>query len=125
MTLLAIKRLVLFQTNNDADDLGDFMPALDGYVQEGYDRLLDAWCGQHAGSPEHPELVANEDVPDLPEWTHAAIADYAAYLIYRNGNPQKQQRSRDYWRTFQETEARIRSEGGYKGRRERFVNLYP
>ena len=32
MTLGQIKSLVMFQTNNDSEDVGDFMPALTEYV---------------------------------------------------------------------------------------------
>ena len=43
MTLNEIKQAVMFQTDNDRDDLGDFMPYLLGYINEGYDRLLYVW----------------------------------------------------------------------------------
>lgn len=36
MNLLEIKNMVMFQTNNDADDLGDFLPYLEDYINEGY-----------------------------------------------------------------------------------------
>ena len=39
MTLKEIKHLVMFNTNNDTDDLGDFMPSITRFINEGYDRL--------------------------------------------------------------------------------------
>ena len=40
MTLAEIKNLIMFQTNNDKDDLGDYLPYLMDYINEGYDRLV-------------------------------------------------------------------------------------
>ena len=54
MNLLEIKQHVLFQTNNDADDLGDFLPHLTDYINEGYDKLIVAWCGEHV-SDDHED----------------------------------------------------------------------
>ena len=39
MNLADIKSAIMHQTNNDADDLGDFLPYLVDYINEGYDRL--------------------------------------------------------------------------------------
>lgn len=91
-----MKNLVMHQTNNDIDDLGDFMPYLAGYLNEGYDRLVQAWEGAHAGSERHPWLERDTDEPKLPEWTHQTIVDLATWLIYRNGNPSKQSRGYAY-----------------------------
>ena len=41
MTLKQIQDQVMFQTNNDADDLPDFLPHLHDYINEGYDLLVD------------------------------------------------------------------------------------
>lgn len=87
-----MKNLVMNQTNNDLDDLGDFMPQLGGYLNAGYDRLVQAWDGAHAGSEKYPFMVRDTDEPKVPEWTHAVIADWATWLMYRNGNPSKQSR---------------------------------
>lgn len=87
-----MKNLVMNQTNNDIDDLGDFMPYMASYLNEGYDRLVSAWDGGHAGSEKYPWLVRDTDVPKVPEWTHAVIVDWATWLMYRNGNPSKQSR---------------------------------
>ena len=92
MTFAEIKEQVMFQTNNDADDLEDFLPHVDDYVNEGYDRLVNAWAKNHIPMTERPTLKEDSDIPALPFWTHRALADYATWLVYRNGNPQKQQR---------------------------------
>jgi hypothetical protein len=94
MTLMEIKNLIMFQTNNDADDLGDFLPHITDYINEGYDLLVDAWCGQHVSqdNDEYVPLRHDKAQPATPDWTHKAIADWATWLIYRNGNTNKQNR---------------------------------
>lgn len=87
-----LKNLVMHQTNNDIDDLGDFMPYLAGYLNEGYDRIVEAWSREHVGDENYPALAKDSDEPVTPEWTHAAVADWATWLVYRNGNPSKQSR---------------------------------
>ena len=39
MTLAEMKAHVMFQTNNDAEDVGDYLPSLLNYLNDGYDRL--------------------------------------------------------------------------------------
>lgn len=126
MTAGEIKNLVMFQTNNDVDDLGDFMPYLMGYINEGYDLLVYAWAKQHCSSDEDAEhrfLSADVDVPQLPEWTHKAIADWATWLVYRNGNPVKQNRGYQFRSAFEEIVNRIRDEGGKNGVVQHFINI--
>ena len=115
MTFQEIKDQVMFQTNNDADDIGDFLPHVNDYVNEGYDRLTKAWMGQHIPDGGIPRLSEDTDVPRMPEWTHRAIADYATWLVYRNGNPQKQNRGMAYLSAFNEVLAKIYGEGGANG----------
>lgn len=105
----------MFQTNNDADDLEDYLPHVNDYVNEGYDRLIKAWAKGHVPVGEYPKLVYDEDIPALPYWTHRALADYATWLVYRNGNPQKQQRGQFFLRGFQDVLATISDEGGLDG----------
>ena len=102
MTFQEIKDQIMFQTNNDADDIEDFLPHVDDYVNDGYDRLVRAWMGQHVPDGGTPRLKEPTDVPRLPEWTHRAICDWATWLVYRNGNPQKQQRGLMFLRNFEE-----------------------
>lgn len=94
MTLAEIKNLIMFQTNNDKDDLGDFLPYLTDYINEGYDRLMTAWCGEHVSvdSDVYIPLKHDKSQPETPDWTHKAIADWATWLIYRNGSSNKQSR---------------------------------
>ena len=63
MTVEEIKNRVMFQTNNDVDDM---------------------------------------DEPALPVRFHPAIADWATWLVYRNGTPQKQQRGIPFRNAFEE-----------------------
>lgn len=111
MNLLDIKNAVMHQTNNDADDLGDFLPYLLDYINEGYDRLVVAFADQHvsADSDDYTPLSNDRSSPNLPDWTHRTIADWATWLIYRNGNTQKQNRGYAYRNAFLEVESRLRS----------------
>jgi hypothetical protein len=108
MTTAEIKTMVMFQTNNDADDLGDFMPHLMHYINEGYDLLHVAF------THKHPEVLLTRDIdtPVLPPWSHRAIADYATWLVYRNGNPSKQQRGYPFHSAFEQVESQLRESAG-------------
>lgn len=109
MTLEELKSRVIFQINADEDDLSDYEPHLTGYVNRGYNLLLYALVNQRVPSRLFPALDADTDTPKLPEWTHGALADYATWLCYRNGNPQKQSRGQAYLYAFQEVEAECKS----------------
>lgn len=118
MTLSEIQAQIMFQTNNDADDLGDFTPHIDDYINEGYDRIMFVWDHQHVPSEDYPRLADGEDVPGLPGWIHRYIADWATWLIYRNGNPQKQSRGMAYRESFLELLSRLADMGGKDGMNE-------
>ena len=109
MNLLEIKQHVLFQTNNDADDLGDFLPHLTDYINEGYDKLIVAWCGEHVSDDHetYTPLRNDKSVPEVPVWTHRAIADWATWLLYRNGNAGKQNRGVLYKQSAEELFATV------------------
>lgn len=116
MTFAEIKNQVMFQTNNDAEDIEDYLPHVDDYVNEGYDRLVKVWTKtHHIPGGEYPRLEEDEDEPNLPEWTHRAIVDWATWLVYRNGNPQKQQRGYAFRNSFEEVLAKLSDEGGLSG----------
>lgn len=115
MTLAEIKEQIMFQSNNDADDLEDFEPHVNDYVNDGYDRIVAVWDNRHVPSEDYPALAEDEDVPNLPEWIHRYITDWATWLVYRNGNPQKQQRGRAYYESFMGLLSRIADAGGKAG----------
>ncbi|MDD3411575.1 MAG: hypothetical protein PHY12_12290 [Eubacteriales bacterium] len=102
MTLAEMKAMVMYQTNNDADDLGDFEPYLDSYLNEGYDKLVQGFLGVHIGNEAMPRLLQDTDAPRIPDWCHRAIADYATWMVYRNGTPNKQNRGYAYRTAFEE-----------------------
>lgn len=120
MTLGEIKDQVMFQTNNDSDDLEDFEPHIAEYVNDGYDRLVKIWDHQHvsSGSESYPALSESTDVPKTPEWTHRYLADWATWLVYRNGNPQKQQRGYAFRESFLAMLSTVSGEGGAAGLNE-------
>ena len=109
MTLGEIKNMVMFQTNNDADDLGDFLPYLETYINDGYDRLVVAFAGEHvsADSNDYTPLTHDKSAPNLPDWTHRAVADWATWMIYRNGNVQKQNRGYQFRTAFEMVESKL------------------
>lgn len=119
MTVGEIKNEIMFQTNNDIDDLGDFMPYLMDYINDGYDRLMYAWDEKHLET----RLQFDADVPDLPDWTHRALADWATWLVYRNGNPNKQSRGVPFQSSFYDILGKISDEGGSKGKVKNFFNI--
>lgn len=110
MDLSAIKQQVMFQIGGDTEDVQDFLPYLTRYINDGYDRLTMAAYGQHVGKEQDdtPPLTHDRMSPSLPEWTHPAIADYATWLICRNGNAQRQNRGYAFRRAFENVESRLR-----------------
>ena len=53
MTFQEIKETALTQTNNDIEDIDEFLPHLDGYVNEGYDHMV--WpMPKHVGTRSVP-----------------------------------------------------------------------
>lgn len=118
MTLQQIQEHIMNQTNNDADDLEDYLPHIDDYINEGYDRIVAVWDNTHVPSDEYPRLESGEDEPNLPEWIHRYIADWATWLIYRNGNPQKQQRGMAFRASFEALLSRLADMGGKAGMNE-------
>lgn len=125
MTVAEIKAQVMFQTNNDTDDLEDFLPHLLDYINDAYDRLVYAWNEAHPGVEpmEYSWLNDDNDEPDLPEWTHRGLVDWATWLIYRNGNVNKQQRGMQFKNAFEELLRRIANENGAKGKVKNFFNI--
>ena len=115
MTFGEIKDQIMFQTNNDAEDIDDYLPHVNDYINEGYDKLVKVWTMNHLPNGDYPRLENDEDVPNLPQWTHRAIADWATWLCYRNGNPQKQQRGMQYRMAFEEVVSQIAGDGGASG----------
>lgn len=110
MNLSELKNTVMFQTNNDADDLGDFLPYLTDYLNEGYDKLAYAFSREHVDedSTVYTPLRNDRSSPELPGWCHHAIADWATWLVYRNGNVQKQNRGQQFRYAFEQIESRLR-----------------
>lgn len=120
MNLKELKITVMHQTGGDEADLPDHHPYLTDYLNDGYDRLVYASRGQHVteDSADHPPLKNDRSAPDLPQWAHGALADWASWLILRNGGTDSQSRGLAFRRSFENTEKRLRSEKG-----SRFRNL--
>ncbi len=111
MNVSQIKDFVMFQTNNDAGDAGEFEPFLMDYINEGYDRLVWAHARRHLEKDsEYPPLADDTDEPKLPSFAHLGIANWAAWCVYRNGNPAKQSRGHQFRLAAEETLAGIRAD---------------
>jgi len=123
MTLAEIKNQIMFQTNNDEEDIEDYLPHVVDYINDGYDRLVKVWTKSHMPNGEFEKLEYDTDEPQLPEWTHRALCDWATWLVYRNGNPQKQQRGRAYYENFMLVLAQLSDEGGAAGLNEDGTNV--
>lgn len=127
MTLQELLEHVLFQTNNDVDDLEEYQPSIERYINEGYDRLIEAYDSMHLdemksdGTIPYQMLSNADDEPKLPSWMHRAIGDYATYMMYRNGNAVKQNRGVAYYQAFAEILSKARTS---RTKKFRFTNLY-
>ena len=79
MTLGELKYHVMFQTNNDADDIGDYTPHLIDYINEAYDRLVKVWAKVHTqfANVEYPRL--GEDTDTVGAVTGGLAALYYGY----------------------------------------------
>ena len=110
MTVSDIKNRIMYQTGNDGEDVADHLPWVLEYINQGYDRMLVAHKKQHVGNDGYPELSADEDEPKLPSWVHYALADFATWCIYRNGNAQRQQRGMRYLASFEEAMANLQAD---------------
>ena len=116
MTLAEIKDQIMFQTNNDAEDIEDYLPHVNDYINDGYDRLVKVWTkDKHIPAEGYPLLIEDTDEPNLPTWLHRYICDWATWLVYRNGNPQKQNRGLAFRSAFEEILAKLSDEGGADG----------
>ncbi len=108
MNVSEIKAFVLFETGNDQEDAAEFEPFLLDYINEGYDRLAFAYAKKHVeAGGEYLPLQSGDDEPNLPAWTHTAIANWAAWCVFRNGSPGRQNRGLAYRAAAEETAARI------------------
>lgn len=105
MNLGELRRTALFQTNNDEEELEELEPQLTEYLNEGYGRLWRAFGGEGEFAP----LRHDKSRPDVPEWTHHAIADWATWLLYRNGSAQRQGRGLAFQQAFEAVLARVRA----------------
>lgn len=119
MRLDELKRRAVYQAVGDEEELEDLAPYVDQYINEGYERLVAI-----AGIEALP-LLLEGDEPALPVWMQPAIADYATWLLLRNGNPQRQSRGIQFRAAYEETVARFLREGGLTGRQANFTGFYP
>lgn len=115
MTLEEMKQQVMFQTGSDLDDLGDFLPHVVDYLNDGYDRLMFAHCGMHVSADGAFMPLAHEkSAPELPQWAHPAIVDWATWRICLNGSASRQSRGLMFRASFEEAERKLRMQAAGK-----------
>jgi hypothetical protein len=117
-----MKMRCMAQFGADAEDLREFLPEVEGYLNAAYNIASHLKNKKFVGggADEVPRLAADTDIPDLPEWVHEYLCDYATYLIYRNGNQARQQRGIPFLTRWQECLALIAKSDVP----DRFRNLY-
>lgn len=99
MTFEELCDRVMRQCGEDLSDMPDYGDLVPQYLNEGYMKLMDK---RLSGAISGVERLTDGSTPALPEHAHPAIADYATWLMYRNGNPVKQQRGQAYLASFNE-----------------------
>lgn len=124
MTYENIRDMVMRQMSNDTTDYTEY-PDIAIYINEGYDELLWAYVKQHLSDEEgadYPLLSGDDDEPLTPIYTHRAIADYATYMLYRNGNTNRQNRGVPYYQEFRRVHSRLLQK---QDEEVEFTNLLP
>jgi hypothetical protein len=120
-----MKMRCMAQFGADAEDLREFLPELEGYLNSAYN--LMSWYAdkKRVGNRENerPRLAEDSDIPDVPEWTHEYMCDYATYLIYRNGNQARQQRGIPFLQRWNEG-VTLAAQNTADGIPDKFRNLY-
>lgn len=59
----------------------------------------------------YPDMTEENETPRLPDWAHAALADYACFRYLSNGNMAKQSKAQFYLQRFLTQMERIRPQG--------------
>lgn len=121
MTYAEIRGMAMFQTGNDTADYTEYEPSLGAYINEGYGKLLYAYDKTRVGDETSPALAKDTDAPGIPEHAHRAIADYATYMLYRNGSPERQRRGAPYYQQFYEVLSGLAQQSGTN---VQFTNMF-
>lgn len=116
MTLKELKDMLMLQMGNDVEDYSDYAIQALIYLNEGYGRAYQHWVGVYPDMP----LALDTDIPALPSHVHSAIVDWATWLMYRNGNPSKQNRGYAFRQSAEKTLRTLPLFGG-KSAQERYA----
>jgi len=122
MTLSEIRLQALAQLGLDQDDLSDYKSSLTGYINDGYDKLLKANKDAHVGDVGYPALTLDSNSPLIPGWAHRYLADYATWMVSRNGSAQKQNKGSVFYSAFSEAEANLKYEADFSVTSMKFKN---
>jgi len=113
VTLEELQKQALSQIGGDQEDMGDAEPGLTRYLNEGYDRLLFAMNGMHVSDDgAFLPLRHGRAEPELPQWAHPAIADFASWRLCMGGPLARQARGAAFRQSFEQAESRLRLNPG-------------
>lgn len=101
MTVTDLCELVMTQCNLDTDDLDEYKEEIVTYLNAGYDRLYKKYMCEHLTETQRLKTSSMSSSPSLPIHFHQAIADWATWMYYRNGNAAKQQRGMQFRNEFE------------------------
>ncbi len=113
MNLAAIREQALFQAGYTEDDLPEQLSHLNRYINEAYDLMALALYGCHVEEAgQYPPLSHDKSQPAVPEWAVRSLADYASWMLCRNGSAQRQSSGYLFRRAFDEALSRARQKDG-------------
>lgn len=118
MNLKQIMLRAMDRAGLDADDLPEYRARLTQAANTAYDALVYAIRGMHVGFEEDENLPLHNDndIADIPEWTHRAICDYCVWDLLRSGGTEHRGRAQSFLSDFREVVSRARITGGNRFR---------
>lgn len=105
---LTVVRVIELRDKNGFDVGFDLDPC-GALLSRRWDDLTGRRCGRVCEVAFYP-LEDGKDEPQLPEYAHAALADYICYRHLSSGNLAKQSRAQFYQTSFYQAMQRIRPE---------------
>ena len=102
MTKKEIREKALYWIGAESWDGDQFAPHLDDAIEEARGEM------ERAAGREWPQPLGDDESPDMPLWAQAAMAEYGAYMMLRDGSPEKRERSAAHYARYHQAVSRIR-----------------
>ena len=106
MTKQQIRQKALYWIGAESWDGDEFAPHLDDAIEEARGEM------ELAAGREWPQALSDNESPDAPVWAQDAMAEYAAYMMLRNGSPDKRERAAAHYARFHQAVSRVRMKDG-------------